>query len=317
MPGGERDASLPGDGDMSPDRKRNTGHSVFQRLLNHARTRGEDFNLLLFRYGIERLLYRLSISPHANKYILKGASLFLVWRGQNYRVTKDADLLGSHPSDTEHITGVFKELCNAAIEHNDGVEFMPDTVRAVPIREEQAYDGIRVTLTAILYKAKIPLQVDIGFGDAVTPEPERVEFPTLLGTPPPQLLAYPRYTMVAEKIETMVRLGMANSRMKDFYDVCLMSRLFEFEGRTLCDAIRSTFKRRSTPLPEGLPMAFTDEFGRDSQKQIQWRAFVRKSKPEDMSRDFDAVIGDIKVFLMPVLEIAHGDDHFGLSWPEC
>jgi len=195
---------------MNPDKKRNTGHSVFQRLLNHARTRGEDFNLLLFRYGIERLLYRLSISSHADKYILKGASLFLAWKGQNYRVTKDADLLGSDPSNAEHITGVFRELCHATIEDDDGIEFMPDTVHAVPIRDEQAYDGIRVTLVAMLYQAKISLQVDIGFGDVITPGPEWIEFPTLLGTPPPQLLAYPRYTMVAEKFEAMVRLGMAN-----------------------------------------------------------------------------------------------------------
>ena len=301
---------------MNPDKKRNTGHSVFQRLLNHARTRGEDFNLLLSRYGIERLLYRLSISPHADKYILKGASLFLVWKGQNYRVTKDADLLGSDPLDAEHITGVFRELCHATIEDNDGIEFMPDTVHAVPIREEQAYDGIRVTLVAMLYQAKISLQVDIGFGDAVTPDPEWIEFPTLLGTPPPQLLAYSRYTMVAEKFEAMVRLGMANSRMKDFYDVWLMSRLFEFDGRTLCDAIRSTFRRRSTPLPNGLPMAFTDEFCKDTQKQTQWRAFVRKSKPEDVYGDFDDVIGDVAAFLTPVIEAARGDDHFELSWTE-
>ena len=301
---------------MNPYKKRNTGHSVFQRLLNHARTRGEDFNLLLFRYGIERLLYRLSISSHADKYILKGASLFLVWKGQNYRVTKDADLLGSDPLDAEHITGVFRELCHATIEDNDGIEFMPDTVHAVPIREEQAYDGIRVTLVAMLYQAKISLQVDIGFGDVVTPDPEWIEFPTLLGTPPPQLLAYSRYTMVAEKFEAMVRLGMANSRMKDFYDVWLMSRLFEFDGRTLCDAIRSTFRRRSTPLPNGLPMAFTDEFCKDTQKQTQWRAFVRKSKPEDVYGDFDAVIGDVAAFLTPVIEAARGDDHFELSWTE-
>ena len=301
---------------MSPDKKRNTGHSVFQRLLNHARTRGEDFNLLLFRYGIERLLYRLSISPYADKYILKGASLFLVWKGQNYRVTKDADFLGSDPSDAEHITGVFRELCHATIEDNDGIEFMPDTVHAVPNREEQAYDGIRVTLVAMLYQAKIPLQVDIGFGDAITPEPERIEFPTLLGTPSPQLLAYPRYTMVAEKFEAMVRLGMANSRMKDFYDVWLMSRLFEFDGRTLCDAIRNTFRRRSTPLPNGLPMAFTDEFCKDTQKQTQWRAFVRKSKPEDVYGDFDDVISDVAAFLTPVIEAARGDNHFELSWIE-
>ncbi len=144
----------------------------------------------------------------------------------------------------------------------------------------------------------------------MTPEPERVEFPTLLDAPPPKLLAYSRYTMVAEKIEAMVRLGMANSRMKDFYDVWLLSRLFEFDGRILCDAIRKTFRRRSTPLPGGLPMAFTDEFGKDVQKQTQWRAFVRKSKPEDVSGDFNAVIGDVAVFLMLVLEAARGDDHF-------
>ena len=301
---------------MNPDKKRNTGHSVFQRLLNYARTRGEDFNLLLFRYGIERLLYRLSISSHADKYILKGASLFLVWKGQNYRVTKDADLLGSDPLDAEHITGVFRGLCHATIEDNDGIEFMPDTVHAVPNREEQAYDGIRVTLVAMLYQAKISLQVDIGFGDAVTPDPEWIEFPTLLGTPSPQLLAYPRYTMVAEKFEAMVRLGMANSRMKDFYDVWLMSRLFEFDGRTLCDAIRNTFRRRSTPLPNGLPMAFTDEFCKDTQKQTQWRAFVRKSKPEDVYGDFDDVISDVAAFLTPVIEAARGDNHFELSWIE-
>ena len=301
---------------MSLDKKRNGGHSVFQRLLNHARTCGEDFNLLLFRYGIERLLYRLSISPHAEKFILKGASLFLVWKGQNYRVTRDAGLLAFGPVDTDRLITIFKELCQTAYDNADGIEFMPDTVRAVPIREEQAYEGIRVTLLAMLHQARIPIQIDIGFGDAVTPEPERIEFPTLLDAPSPKLLAYPRFTMVAEKVEAMVRLGMANSRMKDFYDVWLLSRLFEFDGRTLCNAIRNTFRRRSTPLPGGLPMVFTDEFRKDAQKQTQWRAFVRKSKPEDVSGDFDAVIGDIAAFLAPVIEAARGDDHFELSWPE-
>jgi len=218
---------------MSPVKIRNVGHSVFQRLLNQARTHGEDFNLLLFRYGVERLLYRLSISPYTDRFILKGASLFLVWKGQNYRVTKDADLLGLGPADAEHLTDIFKEICQAASDDVDGIEFMPDTVRAAPIREEQAYDGIRVTLVGLLHQARIPLQVDIGFGDDVTPGPERIEFPTLLDAPGPKLLAYPRYTMVAEKLEAMVRLGVANSRMKDFYDVWLLSRLFEFDGRTL------------------------------------------------------------------------------------
>jgi len=202
------------------------------------------------------------------------------------------------------------------VENNDGIEFMADSVRAVPIREDQVYDGIRVTLMGMLHQARIPLQIDIGFGDAVTPEPERVEFPTLLDGPPPKLLAYPRYTMVAEKAEAIVHLGMANSRMKDFYDLWLMSRLFEFDGRTLCNAIRNTFKRRSTPLPDALPMAFTNEFSKDAQRKIQWRAFVRKSKPEQVSGDLDNVINDLTVFLMPVLEAARGNDHFELSWPE-
>ncbi len=300
---------------MSPDGRDNIGHSVFQRLLNYARTHGEDFNLLLFRYGIERLLYRLSISPHAGKFILKGASLFLVWQGQNYRVTKDVDLLGSGPADAEHLLNIFRDLCQITGEDSDGIEFMPDTVCAAPIREEQAYDGIRVTLLGMLYQARISLQVDIGFGDVVTPEPEGIEFPTLLDYPPPQLLAYPRYTMVAEKFEAVVRLGMANSRMKDFYDLWLMSRLFEFNGATLCDAIRNTFRRRSTTLPDGLPMAFTDEFRRDTQKQTQWRAFVRKSKPADVSGDFAAVINDVSAFLMPIIEAVRGGKSFGKLWP--
>lgn len=299
---------------MSPAKKRNTAHSVFQRLLNYAKAHGEDFNVLLFRYGVERILYRLSISPHADKFILKGASLFLVWKGQNYRVTKDVDLLGFGPADAEHITAVFRELCQVAADDVDGVVFVPDTVIAVPIREEQEYDGIRVTLLGMLHQARIPLQIDIGFGDAVTPAPEKVEFPTLLDAPAPQLLAYPRYTMIAEKLEAIVRLGMANSRMKDFYDVWLLSRLFEFDGRTLCEAVRNTFSRRSTPLPGGLPLAFTDDFRKDTQKQIQWRAFVQKCKPETVAGDLDVVIGDLASFLLPVVEAVRGDRHLELFW---
>ncbi len=301
---------------MSPDKKKNPGHSVFQRLLDYARNSGEDFNLLLSRYGIERLLYRLSISSHADKFILKGASLFLIWKGQNYRVTRDADLLGYVPSDPDQIADIFIELCQSMGEDVDGLEFIADSVRAVAIREEQAYDGIRVTLLGKLHQARIPLQVDIGFGDAVTPEPERIEFPTLLDAPPPKLMAYTRYTMIAEKVEALVRLGMANSRMKDFYDLWLMSRLFEFEGSSLCNALHNTFKRRSTPLPQGLPIAFTNEFSKDKRKLSQWKAFVRKSKPKDVSGDLDNIIDLLRVFLMPVIIAAHGDNPFELSWPK-
>lgn len=301
---------------MSRAKKRNTAHSVFERLLSRAKSHGEDFNLLLFRYGAERLLYRLSISPHADRFVLKGASLFLVWTGQNYSVTKDADLLALDAADTVYITGVFRGLCQAVSDDVDGIEFMPDTVRAIPIREEQAYGGIRVALVGLLHQARIPLQFDIGFGDAITPGPERIEFPTLLDAPAPLLLAYSRYTMVAEKFEAIVRLGMANSRMKDFYDVWLLSRLFEFDGRTLCDAVHNTFTRRSSPLPGGLPMAFTDEFRKDARKHVQWRAFVRNSKPEHASGDLDAVIGEVAAFLVPVMKAVREDQRLDLFWPQ-
>jgi hypothetical protein len=299
---------------MSPSRRRNPGHSAFERLLNHAKTQGEDFNLLLVRYGVERLLYRLSISQHADKFVLKGASLFLVWKRRSYRVTKDADLLSFGPADVDHITLVFKELCQVASENVDGIVFMPDTVRAVAIREEQEYGGIRVTLFGLLHRARIPLQVDIGFGDTVTPGPEQIEFPTLLDAPAPRLLACPRYTMVAEKLETMVRLGMANSRMKDFYDLRLLAKLFEFDGPTLCEAVHNTFSRRSTPLPHGLPTAFTREFRGDAEKQTQWRAFARRSKPVMIEEELDTVICDVASFLLPIIEALQNDTVLNSVW---
>lgn len=316
MSRGECDASLSGGNHMSPGKSPNAGHSIFERLLNYAKEHREDFNLLLFRYGIERLLYRLSISPYADKFVLKGASLFLVWFGQNYRVTKDADLLYSSPADVEHITVVFRELCEIDIDDVDGIVFMADSVRAVPIREEQEYGGIRVTLVGMLHKARIPLQIDVGFGDTITPSPERITFPTLLNTPAPKLLAYPRYTMVAEKLEAMVRLDIANSRMKDFYDVWLLSKLFTFDGGTLCRAVNNTFKHRSTSIPRGLPFAFTDDFRKDAQKQAQWRAFVRKAKPDTVASKFDAVIYDIETFIMPVVEAVRQGQLLKLVWTQ-
>lgn len=299
---------------MSPAEKRNKGHSVFQRLLNYARTNEENFNLLLTRYGIERFLYRLSISSFADRFILKGASLFLVWKGQNYRVTRDADLLGFGPADTEHLSMVFRELCGVASVSVDGIEFLPDTVEAIPIREEQEYDGIRVTLVGVLHRARISLQIDIGYGDIITPEPEKIEFPTLLDAPPPKLLAYPRYTMIAEKLDAIVRLGMINSRMKDFYDLWLLRKLFTYDGKTLRDAVNNTFNRRSTQLPRGVPVAFTDEFRKDPQKQVQWRAFVRKSEPEILPGNLDTTIGEIVTFLMPVLNAIQNSSDFRSTW---
>lgn len=218
---------------MSRDDKRNMAHSVFQRLLNKARANKVDFNLVLSRYGMERFIYRLSISPHQERFILKGASLFLVWKGQNFRVTRDADFLGFGDPAPAQLQDVFQSICQQQCPQDDGMIYLPDSVKAEAIREDQEYDGVRITLMGKLGNARIPLQIDIGFGDAITPKAENIEYPILLDHPAPHLKAYPRYTLIAEKFEAMVRLGIANSRMKDFFDIWLLSQLFEFDGSVL------------------------------------------------------------------------------------
>jgi len=300
---------------MNHVRKRNPGHSIIGQLHNCAKANDEEFGYILARYGVERLLYRLSQSPHANDFVLKGAQLFILWKGRSYRVTKDADLLGFGSSDTHRLAGVFRHICAAVPSDIDGIEFIPESVRAVTIRGDQEYGGVRVTLTGKLHQAQIHVQIDIGFGDAITPPPERLVFPTILTLPAPSVLAYPPDTVVAEKFEAMIRLGMANSRMKDFYDVWLMRTLFAFDGDVLSDAIRNTLRRRSTLLPQGTPVAFTKEFRGDAQKQTQWRAFIRRFKPEGIPASLDTAIEQVTTFLMPVLDCIRKDRHCEQTWP--
>lgn len=281
--------------------------------MNQARINKEDFNLLLSRYGMERFLYRLSISPHNNRFVLKGASLFLVWKGQNYRVTRDADLLGLGNSDPEQLAEMFREVCSVAFQ-DDGMVYLPDSLKAEEIREDQEYGGVRITLVGLLNQARIPLQVDIGFGDVITPAPENIEYPTLFGGPPPLLKAYPRYTMVAEKLEAMIKLGLANSRMKDFYDIWLLSKFFSFEGNVLRKALENTFHRRRIAFPTSTPFTFTPAFYDDPQKQVQWAAFVRKSRPDAQLENLTTIIAEISVFLSPVMESLQLDAPFENMW---
>jgi len=255
----------------------------------------------LNRYGMERFLYRLSISSYQDEFILKGASLFLVWQSQNYRVTKDVDFLGYGDPSPERLADVFKEICGIECSVDDGITYLSESVKAQVIKEEQEYEGVLITLTGLLKQARILIQVDVGFGDVITPTPEFIEYPSLLKQPAPKMRAYPRYTLVAEKTETMVKRGMANSRMKDFYDLWILSKLFDFEGRILSQAIANTFKHRGTKKPGNEPFAFTDEFYLDTQKQTQWKAFVRKYKPKEVIEDFGLLIAEISKFLMPVL----------------
>lgn len=221
----------------------NLAASVYARLLKRTELGQEDFQFVLMRYGAERLMYRLSRSEHAASFVLKGAMLFLVWTGAQYRATKDMDLLALKSASVERLRDIFRELCQLPVTQ-DGLTFDPESVQVGEIREDNLYQGVRVTLMAGLGKARVPIQVDIGFGDVVTPKAVQTDFPTLLDLPAPRLAIYPKETVVAEKFQAMVKLGMANSRMKDFYDVWTLSREFDFDGGVLSTALQATFKRR-------------------------------------------------------------------------
>jgi predicted nucleotidyltransferase component of viral defense system len=288
--------------------------SIHQRLLNHARkTRGEP-QLVLMRYGLERLLYRLSQSEYAEQFVLKGAMLYLVWTGEQYRSTKDLDLLALQGNAPERWQKVFQELCRVTVVE-DGLVFLPESVKVEEIRENQAYQGVRVKLQARLGNARIPLQVDIGFGDAVTPRARKGEFPTLLNLPAPKLSMYPKETVVAEKYETMVKLGLLNSRMRDYYDIWVLSREFEFEGEWLSEAIRATFQRRRTALGADTPFALSRDFARDAGKQRQWQAFVQKGRLKLKTTSLAAVVKDITEFLKPAVTAAVQEGAFKSHWP--
>ncbi len=273
--------------------------SVKARLQNVAAKRGEEFNLVLARYGIERLLFRLSLSGHADRFLLKGAMLFAVWDDITHRPTRDLDLLGFVPAEKEELTGIFQEVVTTPVPA-DGLVFDPRSVRAEEIREDNTYGGIRVRLVGMLGTAEVPVQIDVGAGDAVTPAPETAVFPTLLDFPAPHIRTYPVYTVVAEKFEALVTLGTRNTRMKDFYDLWFLSRRFEFDATTLRRAIEATFARRNSALPIP-PEPFTTTLANDPAKQTQWTALLRRNGLSGPSTQFADVVDLIRQFIEPVL----------------
>jgi hypothetical protein len=293
---------------------KNIVSSVRQRLLDLSRARQEDFQLLLTRFASERLLHRLSRSEHAGRFVLKGALLFALWTGRMLRPTRDVDLLGYGDPGADELASVFRDVCRLEPEQPDGLRFESDSVSAEPIREAQEYEGIRIWLRATLGQARLDLQIDIGFGDAVTPAPDLVDFPSLLDFPAPRIRAYPRETALAEKFQAMVQLGIANSRMKDFFDIWVMSREFSFTGALLSEAIRATFERRRTPVPASPPLALTAEFGEDATKKLQWQAFKRRSGVADDAPTLDLLVQDLARFLMPVSQAVAGGIAFPRQW---
>lgn len=297
---------------MSGERPTDLAASVRQRLYNLAKRRGEDFQSVTTRFALERFLYRLSRSDHAGRFILKGAMLFAVWSDLPYRPTRDVDFLGMGDSSGEGLAVAMREICAAPVEP-DGLLFDGESIQVEEIREAQEYPGQRVKLKARLGDMRIPLQVDVGFGDAVTPGPVETQYPTLLDHPGPRIRAYPPETVVAEKLQAMVALGMVNSRMKDFYDLWVMAKTFSFQGTTLTQAIRATFQRRRTALPQGMPTALSDEFAQDADKARQWRAFVQRTGLPAGDGGLVAVIAYLREFLLPLLRAA-AEDNLQRQW---
>lgn len=275
--------------------------SVQVRLARHAKAIGVDPNLVLTRYAVERFLYRLSRSPYAERFVLKGALLLLVWLGETLRPTRDADLLGFGDLSDDALTQVFVDVCGIEVEP-DAMTYVGDSVRLEPIREENAYGGRRVTLLAVIGAARVTVQVDIGIGDVVTPAPEWLEYPSLLDFPRPRLRAYPRETVIAEKLHAMVFLGSRNSRMKDYFDLRALSREEKWDAGQLAEAIAATFARRQTALPAGVPAGLSDEFAQDAQKRAQWKAFLGKNRLEAPA--LDEVVAEVRRFVAEPLMLA-------------
>ena len=292
---------------------RNVASSIRARLLQLSKQQGEDFNLLLTRYALDRLLYRLSQSEYKSRFIIKGATLFRVWQGEPHRATKDLDLLGYGVNEIPELIELFKTVCQQQCSA-DGMEFQAETISGEKIKEEEEYEGVRLKILGMLGTARINTQIDIGFGDAVTPAPLEVEFPTILDLPAPRLRIYPRETVVAEKFQAMVSLGIGNSRVKDFYDLWFLSQNFEFQGSLLVQAIKATFERRQTAMPSTVPLALTPEFALDAVKQQQWKGFLNKGRLRAEQKSLSEVIAALKDFLMPPTLAAKQEQTFEQLW---
>lgn len=261
---------------------KNIGESVRSRLKNIAIKEGSDFNAILIRYGLERLLYRIGESDYSNQFLLKGALLFNLWYDMPHRPTKDIDLLGFGDNDLAYIKQTFSQICS--ISADDGIKFLSESVTVDTIKKDGGYTGARVELFGELAKARIKIQIDIGYGDAVTPGPIDAHYPVLLNDlPVPKIRIYPIYTVIAEKLHAIALLGMANSRLKDYLDLYVLLSNEQLDNQILAQAIQATFTRRGMAIPDELPIGLTDEFANDSSRNAMWKAFLRKNELEQKS----------------------------------
>lgn len=280
---------------------KNIDKSIRERLLNLSKAQDQNFNTLLTQYALQRLLYRLSISEYHNQFVLKGAWLFVVWNNILHRPTRDLDLLGYGANDQQSLLTLFKAVVTIDVEQEDGLVFDASSFSAEPIKKDGDYQGMRIQGKAILDSAIIPLQVDIGFGDAVTPAAQMAALPSLLDLPAAQLRVYPVYTAVAEKFQAMVHLGEINSRIKDFYDLLIIANTQTLNSDNLQAAIQATFERRNTPITQTLVFVFSDRFKNDANKVIQWQAFLKKNKLV-CPLTFAELVTRIELFIQPIYQ---------------
>lgn len=297
---------------MSQRDVRNIAASVRQKLLNKSKEQFQPFNEILQYYGLERFLYRLSISKYRDKFILKGALLFTVWRQSAVRSTVDIDLLGKVSNDPAGIVKLFQEICDLQVKE-DGLRFESDSVAAEPIALDADYQGVRVQLYGYLDTARIRVQIDIGFSDVITPRSEVSDYPTILDSSVLRLNCYNKETAIAEKLQAMVKLDIINSRMKDIYDLWILLKRFEFDGTILMNAITNTFKRRETEITANV-ITFTEQYYHNEEKIAQWNGFLKRSKLSDIPTDLEEVIGSVKIFLLSVLTYIEQDKEFRKIW---
>lgn len=291
---------------------KNVSASVLERLLNYSKKEKLSYQQVLQNYLMERFLYRLSQSQYQEKFILKGALLLRTWQGQVSRPTKDIDLLGKVQNTLDNLEAIVKECL--MLEVADGVSFDTENIRTTEIVKDAKYQGVRINVLANIGSARLSLHIDCGFGDVVVPKASWIEYPEILNYGQPKLLGYSLESVIAEKFHAMVDLDLANSRIKDFYDIWLLSQNSKFDGEQLARAIEATFKNRQTPLPIGIPLALTETFWENENKLKQWKAFLKRTKLEVGELTFEGIVKQIKDFLLPLIDRQSKEERFGLKW---
>jgi len=287
--------------------------SVRSRLQNKAKETNRPFAEVLQYYGMERFLYRFSKSEYVTKFVLKGALLFFAWQIPERRTTLDIDFLSCFDNQVENIEAVVRSVCDQTVEP-DGLIFDAKTVQGHKIKEDADYEGVRVKFIGFLDRSRIPMQIDVGFGDIVYPKAKVIDFPVILDFSRPHLKGYPPESVISEKFEAMIKLGLLNSRMKDFYDIWLMLRQFDFSGSNLTQALKGTFKHRKTDLPTGKPLFVEEIYDEKSDRQTLWKAFLRKGDIEQAPERLAMIAKEIEHFLIEPLRALDQGTTFDRKW---